>query len=108
MKISDSAIERLRAAADFPDLGGTRYRLVGKLGQGGMSVVYRLEDTVLDRQVAMKVANVPDGHSDLAARLLREAKIIAQLDHPGVGYGYHGRAVVTPGEGPGIWRHRSR
>ena len=84
MKISDSAIERLRAAAEFPDLDGTRYRLVGKLGRGGMSVVYRIEDSVLDRQVAMKVANVPDGNSDLAARLLREAKIIAQLEHPGI------------------------
>jgi serine/threonine-protein kinase len=84
MKISDSAIERLRAAAESPDLDGTRYRMVGKLGQGGMSVVYRVEDSVLDRQVAMKIANVPDGDSDLAARLLREAKIIAQLEHPGI------------------------
>jgi eukaryotic-like serine/threonine-protein kinase len=84
MKISDSAIERLRTAAEFPDLDSTRYRLLGKLGQGGMSVVYRIEDSVLDRQVAMKVANVPDADSDLAARLLREAKIIAQLEHPGI------------------------
>jgi serine/threonine-protein kinase len=84
MKISDSAIERLRAAAEFPDLDGTRYHLVEKLGQGGMSVVYRIEDTVLGRQVAMKIVSLPDGGGDLAARLLREAKVIAQLEHPGI------------------------
>jgi eukaryotic-like serine/threonine-protein kinase len=84
MKISDSAIERLRAAAEFPDLDGTRYHLVEKLGQGGMSVIYRIEDTVLGRQVAMKIVSLSDGGGDLAARLLREAKVIAQLEHPGI------------------------
>ena len=34
--LSDSALERLREAADAPDLSGSRYRLVDKLGQGGM------------------------------------------------------------------------
>src|SRR4029434_8218309 len=84
MKVSDKAIERLRAAADLPDLSGTRYHLVDKLGQGGMGGVYRIEDTSLGRQVAMKIVTAPDGSGDLAARLLREAKVIAQLEHPGI------------------------
>jgi serine/threonine-protein kinase len=77
-------MERLRAAVDLPDLQGTRYRLVDKLGQGGMGGVYRIEDTVLGRQVAMKIVTAPDGSGDLSARLLREAKVIAQLEHPGI------------------------
>jgi serine/threonine protein kinase len=82
--LSDSALERLRAAADFPDLSGTRYRLVDELGQGGMGGVYRAEDTALEREVALKVIGVEDPDGELAQRLLREAKVIAQLEHPGI------------------------
>lgn len=82
--LSDTAIARLRAAADLPDLGGTRYRLVDKLGQGGMGGVYRVEDTALGRQVALKVIAVADPGDELATRLLREAHVIARLEHPGI------------------------
>lgn len=82
--LSDSAIERLRAAADSPDLAGTRYRLIDKLGQGGMGGVFRVEDTTLDRQVALKVISVSGGDSSWSARLLQEARVIASLEHPGI------------------------
>src|SRR5580704_648943 len=82
--LSDSALDRLRAAADAPDLSGTRYLLQDKLGQGGMGGVYRVEDTILTRQVALKVIGFADSGGELAARLLREAKVIAQLEHPGI------------------------
>ncbi len=80
--LSDSALERLRAAADAPDLTGTRYRLLGKLGQGGMGGVFRVQDSTLEREVALKVINVDD--PDLSARLLQEARVIAKLEHPGI------------------------
>jgi serine/threonine protein kinase len=82
--IDDAALERLRQAADSPDLEGTRYQLLGKLGQGGMGGVYRVEDRQLERQVAMKVILVPDADGGLSRRLLREARTIAQLEHPGI------------------------
>ena len=82
--LSDSALDRLRAAADAPDLSGTRYVLVDKLGQGGMGSVYRVQDTMLGRLVALKVVGFADSSCELAARLLREAKVIAQLEHPGI------------------------
>jgi serine/threonine protein kinase len=82
--LSDSALERLREAADAPDLSGTRYHLVDKLGQGGMGGVFRVEDTALTRQVAMKIISVADPFSDWSARLLQEARIIAKLEHPGI------------------------
>jgi serine/threonine protein kinase len=82
--LADTALDRLRAAADMPDLTGTRYRLLEKLGQGGMGDVYRVEDPALGRQVALKVISVPDSGGELATRLLREARVIAQLEHPGI------------------------
>jgi serine/threonine protein kinase len=82
--LSDSALERLRAAADAPDLGGTRYQLVSKLGQGGMGGVFQVEDQILERQVALKVLSIADPEGTLSARLLQEARIIARLEHPGI------------------------
>jgi len=82
--LSDSALERLRAAADAPDLGGTRYQLVSKLGQGGMGGVFQVEDQVLERQVALKVLSIADPKGTLSERLLQEARIIARLEHPGI------------------------
>lgn len=82
--LSDAALDRLRSAADNPDLSGTRYRLLEKLGEGGMGGVYRVEDATLDRQVALKAIRVIDSSGEFAARLLREAKVIAQLEHPGI------------------------
>jgi serine/threonine protein kinase len=82
--LSDSALDRLREAADSPDLSGTRYRLVDKLGQGGMGGVFRVEDPALNRQVAMKVISVADPEGNWSGRLLQEARVIAKLEHPGI------------------------
>jgi len=83
--LPDAALDRLRAAAaDVPDLSGTGYVLLGKLGEGGMGGVYRVEDTALRRQVALKVIGIADSTGELAGRLLREAKVIARLEHPGI------------------------
>lgn len=84
MRISDAAIERLRASAENPDLTGSRYRLLSKLGQGGMGTVYAVADNVLEREVALKVINIPDDEHELASRLLQEARVIARLEHPGI------------------------
>ena len=82
--LSDQALDRLRVAADVPDLSGTGYVLLDKLGAGGMGGVFRVQDTALGRQVALKVLAIVDSGGEFSARLLREAKIIAQLEHPGI------------------------
>ena len=60
---------------------GNRYRLEAELGRGGMGVVYRAHDTLLDRAVAIKVCNSGLG-AEGRIRLFREAQAVAKLDHP--------------------------
>jgi serine/threonine protein kinase len=82
--LSDKALERLREGAETPDLAGTRYRLLERVARGGMGVVYAAEDERLQRRVALKVLDVPGTDGDLPNRLIREARVLAQLEHPGI------------------------
>ena len=66
------------------DVVGSRYAFVKELGRGGMGAVYLAEDKELDRLVAIKVLNTPEATDDLRARMIREAQIIARLEHPGI------------------------
>jgi serine/threonine-protein kinase len=59
-----------------------RYRIDAELGRGGMGVVYRARDTLLDRDVAVKVLSDSRLGTGGRARLLHEARAVAQLDHP--------------------------
>jgi serine/threonine protein kinase len=81
--ISDRAIERLRDAAAWPELDA-RYEITGVAGSGGMGTVYVARDQVLNRDVAVKVVDIADHSGSRAARLQREAHILARLDHPGI------------------------
>lgn len=82
--LSDKALTRLREGAELPDLSGTRYRLLGQVGRGGMGVVYSAEDEQLQRRVALKVLEAPGSQGELADRLMREARVLARLEHPGI------------------------
>jgi serine/threonine protein kinase len=82
--LSDETVSRLQAAGALPDFEGTRYCVMDRVGSGGMGVVYLAEDSILGRRVALKALDFPDASGELAARLLREAHILARLEHPGI------------------------
>jgi serine/threonine-protein kinase len=87
-------------AEPVPDLSGTslsHYRIIEKLGKGGMGAVYRATDTKLRREVAIKV--IPDAFARDAnrmARFSREAHVLAALNHPNIAaiYGIEESALV--------------
>jgi serine/threonine protein kinase len=66
----------------MPDQVG-RYRIIKKLGQGGMGAVYLAHDTQLDRAVALKVPHFgPDAGPQMLERFYREARAAATIHHP--------------------------
>ena len=63
----------------------SHFKIIEKLGQGGMGVVYRGVDLNLDRPVAIKVLPPEvQQHEDSVARFLREAKTASKLQHPSI------------------------
>ena len=67
------------------------FRLVEKIGAGGMGEVWKAIDTTLDREVAIKVLPAGlSGDRERIARLEREAKLLASLNHPNIAaiYGF--------------------
>jgi eukaryotic-like serine/threonine-protein kinase len=82
----------------MPVLGtviGGRYRLEAEIGRGGMSTVFRAFDTVLERPVAIKLMHREiASDSDQLERFRREARSVAQLNHP------HVVTVIDAGEEP--------
>src|SRR6202047_1257559 len=82
--LSNRVVARLQADMQLPDLSGTRYNLLRYVACGGMGSVWLAEDTVLKRRVALKVLDLAVPADDFDVRLLREARILAVLEHPGI------------------------
>ena len=63
----------------------SHYKVIEKIGEGGMGEVYRAQDTNLSREVAIKV--LPEQFTQdpqRLARFERESKLLAQLNHPNI------------------------
>src|SRR5215467_4976122 len=62
-----------------------KYRVVDRIGRGGMGMIFKAHDPVLDRLVALKVISPEVEVSDeLRTRFFREAKACAKLNHPNI------------------------
>ena len=80
----DDALARVLGEAARPEVPGTRYEILERVGQGGMGTVWRARDRELERDVALKVVNDAREPEALARRLAREARTLAALEHPGI------------------------
>jgi serine/threonine protein kinase len=79
----------------------THFRILGKLGEGGMGVVYKAQDLKLDRTVALKfLPSHVAVNEETKARFLQEAKAAASLNHPNICTIY-GVEESSPAEGSG-------
>src|SRR6516165_12558657 len=73
------------------------YKIHSLIGKGGMGEVFRALDTKLEREVAIKILPAAlASDPERLARSEREAKLLAQLNHPGIAaiYGVEDRALV--------------
>ncbi|MFM7920423.1 MAG: protein kinase domain-containing protein, partial [Planctomycetaceae bacterium] len=62
----------------------SRYRVIRRLGQGGMGVVWEAWDEVLGRSVAVKVLAGDAGSDHEQQRLMQEGVVLGRLNHPGI------------------------
>ncbi|HEX2164169.1 MAG TPA: serine/threonine-protein kinase, partial [Thermoanaerobaculia bacterium] len=96
-----AALQAARARPAPGDLApGTavgRYRVIDKIGEGGMGAVYAAHDPELGRTVALKLVHPDEASGASRDRLLREAQALARVSHPHVvtvhDVGRHGEAV---------------
>ncbi|KAB2891363.1 MAG: serine/threonine protein kinase, partial [Kofleriaceae bacterium] len=74
--------DRSTPPLDGPPTRAPRIESQGELARGGMSWIRRVHDRLLERDAAMKVLDQSLAHPQLLARFVREAQVLAQLDHP--------------------------
>ncbi len=85
------------SALSVGDLVGTNYEILGRIGAGGMGVVYKARDRKLERTVALKFLPPGLNASELdKERFLKEARIASSLDHPNIGV-IHGIEETSDG-----------
>ena len=95
---------RIEAGTTFGLVMGN-YRILDRLGAGGMGVVFRAEHILMRRQVAIKVLPInPDQDQRILNRFLTEIRAITQLQHPNIVGAIDAGQTVNP-DSPGVTMH---
>jgi tetratricopeptide (TPR) repeat protein/tRNA A-37 threonylcarbamoyl transferase component Bud32 len=79
----------------------SHYRILEKLGEGGMGVVYTAEDLHLGRRVAIKFPSKESVENDFRSRFLREARTVSTLSHRNIAAIYDYGEMENGGNGKG-------
>jgi DNA-binding SARP family transcriptional activator/tRNA A-37 threonylcarbamoyl transferase component Bud32 len=82
--LEDAVAPAPAGPASSPAPPAERYRIEGKLGEGGMATVYRARDLKHDRDVALKVLKPRIAESVARERFIREIRIAGRLQHPNI------------------------
>src|SRR5262245_1374379 len=62
-----------------------KYKILARIGRGGMGTIFKAHDPILNRPVALKVISTDiDVTDEVSARFFREAQACAQLSHPNI------------------------
>ncbi len=107
VQLEDTFCARCGAPVIDPLIGavvGERYRIVSRIGVGGMGAVYRAEHTMMRRDLAIKVLlSELAGKEEFARRFEREAESASRLDPPQHHHRHrlrpHRRRLAVPGDG---------
>jgi hypothetical protein len=82
--VRGALVRRRAAGSGVRGAVAGRYLLGDRIGRGASGVVYRGEDATLGRPVALKELAVTDADEESIERFRREARVLAQLNHPGI------------------------
>ena len=83
----EASLQHAKTPESFLSIGTMvegKYRLVDSIGEGGMGVVYKVEQVLLNRQMALKTLTGNEFSESSIKRFHAEAKLLAKLDHPGL------------------------
>lgn len=85
IKIGDTEIELIDEKAEPANIDIPGYKIMDRIGQGGMGMVYKAQQLSMDRVVALKILNERySANSEFVDRFIREARAAGKLNHPNV------------------------